>query len=184
MSTAGADGEPPNGSEPDPVNGTAGGWFTRWRKDPGAVAPGFAAAILGFAVGHLTGLSGPDATVLAAVLPAILSAGGAVAAFLATRGYEGKHHTRVVSGLIVLFSVALLVGAHFGSWLRSTIQTQAFHEAADAWQARHIKELKNCTILELRTNDRRAALDLPPLTISQVCPFLDDPHLAPEQMPE
>ena len=90
MSTAVAGGEPPNSSPPAPANGTVTGWkarWRRWRKDPGALIPGLAAVILGFAVGELTGLSGPDATVLAAVLSAILSAGGAVAAFLTAKGY-------------------------------------------------------------------------------------------------
>ena len=155
------------------------------------VAPGLAAFVLGFAVGHLTGLSGPDSTVLAAVLSAILSAGGAVAAFLTAKGYVDTHHTRVISGLIILFSLALLAGAHFGSGVRNWLQSTAFNEAQAARQkeqeavrSRYSEDLKKCTILEFQMNARRTDLDLPPFTILQVCPFLDNPHLAPAQTPE
>ncbi len=205
MSTAVAGGEPQNSSPPAPANGTVAGWkarWHRWRKDPGAAIPGLAAVILGFVVGHLTGLSGPDDTVLAAVLSAILSAGGAVAAFLTAKGYVDKHHTRVISGLIILFSLALLAGAHVGSGVRISLQSTALSEAQAArqkeqeaarsrWQeeqeaarSRYSEDLKKCTILEFQMNARRADLDLPPFTILQVCPFLDDPQLAPAQMPE
>lgn len=185
----------PNASPPATGSGAAGRWFTRWRKDPGAAVPGLAAVVLGFVVGYLTGGSGPDGTVLAAVLPAVLSAAGAIAAFLTTRGYVGKRHTRAVGGLIVLFSVALLVGVQFGASAHDTSENRALRDAAAAWQEvmgawektrpaarkRYIEDLKECTFLEFRMNAQRKDLELPPFTISQVCPFLDNPHTAPAQ---
>lgn len=181
----------PTASPPATGNGAAAGWFSRWRKDPGAVVPGLAAAILGFVVGDLTGGSGPDGTVMAAVLPAVLSAAGAVAAFLATKGYVGGHDMRAVGWLIVLFSVALLAGVHFGAWARETSERTTLREATDAWEkaqpdarSRYIEDLKECTLLEFQMNARREDLDLPPFTISQVCPFLDDPRTAPSQTSE
>ena len=107
-----------------------------------------------------------------------------------------------MSGLIVVFSVALLIGTHVGSVVRTSIESSALNDAKAAWQqeqedarsrrqeeqkaarTRYSEDLKECTVLEFQVNARRAVLDLPPLMISQVCPFLDDPHLAPEQMPE
>ena len=132
---------------------------------------------------------------LAAVLSAILSAGGAVAAFLTAKGYVDTHHTRIISGLIILFSLALLAGAHVGSGVRNWLQSTAFNEAQaallaarqkeqEAARSRYSEDLKECTILEFQMNARRADLDLPPFTILQVCPFLDDPYLAPAQTPE
>ena len=196
MSAVGTDDDRTNGNDSSPAtdNGINEGWFSRWRKDPGTTVPGLAAVILGFAVGVLTGASGPDATVLAAVLPAVLSAVGIVIGFLSTRGDSGKRRTRAVGGLIILFSAGLLVGTWSGATVRDLKETAAYNMAADEQQKaqaeqqeaqkealeaarrRHIADLESCTYLELRVNNQRAALELPPVTISQVCPFLDDPH--------
>ena len=184
----------PSDSPPVSGNGIAGGWFGRWRKDPGAATPGLAAVVLGFTVGALTGVSGPDATVLAAVLPVVLSAAGPAAVLVASKGDGGKRRTRAVSGLIVLFAVGLLVGVPSGAWYDEFTDTVKFNEAQDrareafneaqerAQEARetardrHPQDLRECTVLEYKVNAQRSEIKLPPLTISQVCPFLDDPH--------
>lgn len=134
-------------------------------------------------VGILTGVSGPDASVLAAVLPATLTAAGTVAAYLAFGGGGGERRTRAISSLIILFSAALLAGTYFGSWFRNYSQDKALDRAKtvlreEQKQAKddYIEELKSCTILELQINEKRRFLELPELTIWQVCPILKDPQ--------
>ncbi len=90
---------------------------------------------------------------------------------------------RAVSGLIVLFSVGILVGAPFGSWYKDYSERSAFNDALkkaevarQAIRVRHFEDLRDCTILEHQVSTQRDRLDLPPVTISQVCPFLDDPN--------
>lgn len=166
---------------PSTSSGAVGGWFSQWNTCN--ALPTFAALILGFVVGVLTGVSGPDATVLAAVLPVVLSAAGGSAGFFVTKlGDNGKRPLRAVSWLIILFSAGLLVGTFFGSWARGYDQAVGLRAARNARWAeqqnardRHVEDLKNCMILEVRMNAQREALKRPPLTISQVCPFLEHP---------
>lgn len=180
---------------PPSTPAAAEGWFSRWRKDKGIAIPGLAAAVLGLVVGALTGVSGPDASVLAAVLPAVLTLVGTAAGFLVSKGDSGVHRTRAVSGLIILFALGLPIGAHFGAWYRSYSEGMEFDKARDEWEKeqqqarqdsrnRHTENLKSCTILEFRMNAERASLGLPRLTIWQVCPFLDNPRAASVQMSE
>ena len=176
----------PSGSPPPADSGITKGWFGRRRNSLCKAAPSLAAATFGIAVGYLTGVSGPDAVVLAAVLPAILSVTGIAAGFLSTRGDGGKFHIGAVSGLIVLFSIGLIVGTVFGAWARADRQVVELNKARtqleedrQAASSRHIEELKNCTILEFKMKVQRASLNLSPLTIWQVCPFLHGQHAAP-----
>ena len=168
-----------NDSPPTTSKGTTKRWFSQSREDRGTAAVlGSAATILGFAVGLLTGASGPDSAVLAAVLPAVLSTVGGAAAYIATRGDGGTRRMRGIGWLIILFSIALLFGSHVGA-VRLDFQKQtAWIVAQKHARARHIEELGICTTLEIQVNYQRKVAGLPPLAFSQVCPFLDDPQPA------
>lgn len=161
-----------NGSSSATSSGAAKGWFTREDRSTAAVL-GWAAAILGFVVGILTGASGPHPTVVAAVLPAVLSAVGGAAAYLATKDDGDPQRMRGIGWLVILFSVGLLVGSHVGTVRRESQDQTAWLEAQQYARDRHIEDLRLCTTREFQVNDQRKVLGLPPLTFSQVCPFLD-----------
>ncbi len=148
------------------------------------MAPASATVVLGGTIGLLTGVSGHDANVLAATLPAFLSAAGATVYFVTRKSKGNNGRTCAVSGLVVLFSLAFLGGTHSGAYFKEVSETSARAKAeatqisktikarADA-RERHIQDLKDCTILQFRINQMRKDLELRALRISQVCPFID-----------
>lgn len=127
-----------------------------------AVAP----LALGVVVGYLTGQSGPDKTVLAALLPAVITAGGLV--IFSRVDPNGSPAGRIVPSLcLVVFSIGLFCGAEYGDRRRKT----EANEAAFNTQKTTIKLLENCSTEEQRLNRRRRQLDLDPLPSRVICGY-------------
>ncbi|MDE0175385.1 MAG: hypothetical protein OYH76_01110 [Defluviicoccus sp.] len=140
-------------------------------------------AALGSTVGYLTGSSGPDSTVLAAVLPAVLSIlGGGAAATVLVKQTTTRNDLLLASGIaLIVFSTALLLatqpGANitalnkYSAFKRSLLATQQAHDDR-LWLdlQHHHRRLEQCLKFEVQMNDNRDKLNLPPLTHEQICP--------------
>ena len=142
-----------------------------------------AVAVLGWVVGWFVGQSGSDATVLAAVLPAVLSGGG----FLIVLRSEERYTPRdgiIVNLLVVVFVVLLLFGSSWGRFdlekddaeaLKQTLKRES--EYREQEDSKHRKRelqfrdeyLKNCSAQEVRVNSLRRASGLPPLPSEVFC---------------
>ena len=92
-----------------------------------------APASLGAVAGLLTGQSGPDSTVLAAVLSAVITGGGwGLFAYHFRRGGEAGDRQRVLaSGMVVLFTVFLFFGAYVGIYWKEVKAIQDYNLAYD-----------------------------------------------------
>ena len=115
---------------------------------------------LGFIVGWFVGNNGSDATVLAAVLPAILSIGGGILLFRATTQKENgdRHHSVINNISVFLFVVLLFAGSECGKSAR---------QKADKYNLN--KYFETCSNEELRTNESRTRLGLSPLKSEVFC---------------
>ena len=150
-----------------------------------------APSALGFVVGSLIGQSGSELsinpTVLASVLPAVISAGGMV--IFAGFGSRGKYDTQVqLSACVLLFSVAIFAGTIFGATIRTTDSRANFARALeyrltleDQLQQRRIRQIAECSRQEYFLNRGRAELGLEPIPREVVCPaqLLDNPASKP-----
>ena len=137
-----------------------------------------APAALGFATGMLTGLTGTDSTVVAALLPVVLTGiGGALLAFklkLNRQTWTREH--LVASAAVVLFSVFLIGGVHSGLFFNSVdFERESARESAR--QRLRLKDdlelrktmLAECTRNEAKGNSARIQLGLPPLSPKAYC---------------
>lgn len=141
-----------------------------------------APASLGFTTGWLTGQSGPDATVLAAILPAVITGGGwALLAYKiklqgGTWNLALKHQGRAwnveyaaISAMVVAFSVFLLVGAHTGRYVREVAEMSKIEER---W-----KLAGECSRRQFLVNKGRKALGQDPLPTEVFCfPDISSPR--------
>lgn len=130
------------------------------------------ALVFGFTVGVFTGVSGPDAMVLSAVLPATLSVVVA-AVYIIVEKAGSKQFKQSISGvncLIILFSIALLSGAYLGVSYRWFSVT----EASNVQKVRkEVQDLvKFCDESEQKMNNLLAKAHSEWLTIEEVCPLL------------
>ena len=106
---------------------------------------------LGAATGFLTGQTGPDSTVVAAVLPAVLTAGGAgVYAALAVNEFAAYEESRA---------------AHEESLKARERQRKRYAEALDFRR----QSLEQCSRNEALVNSGRRALGLAPLPSELFC---------------
>lgn len=126
-------------------------------------------AVLGLVSGWLAGQTGPDATVVAALLPVVISAGGMLF-FLWRTGGRADNKTRAfISVCLITFSIALACGAHAGKWdRRNTLDSEA-DKAITLELNRKLAYLEHCTDWEDYINTRRADLNLPPLPSEMFC---------------
>ena len=140
-------------------------------------------ATLGSTVGFLSGSSGPDTTVLAALLPAVLSILGAgAAAAVVIKEAITRNELLLASGIgITIFSATLMIGSYFGSNHEANVRRAAYADAYNVSQAlRQIqywrdltdyhRRLDECLNVEIRLNDTRKKLNLPSLSPAQICP--------------
>ena len=133
-----------------------------------------APAFLGAAVGILTGQTGADATVVAALLPAVLTGiGGALLAFKLKKDDNRWARDYIVASTgIVVFSFFLISGmyAAFAINERATerireIQRQRYAEDLDF----RAESLRRCSQNEAEVNARRVAALLDPLPAETFC---------------
>lgn len=133
-----------------------------------------APAALGLATGMLTGLTGTDSTVVAALLPVVLTGiGGALLAFklkLNRQTWTREH--LVASAAVVLFSVFLIGGVHLGLFFDSV----GFERESTRQRLRMKDDLELrktmldvCTRNEAKGNSARIQLGLPPLSPKAYC---------------
>ena len=145
------------------------------------VAPAF----LGGAAGWLTGQTGADSTVVAAVLPAVLTGGGgALLAFKLKADSNGwQQELLVVCGFVVVFSTCLVAGTYAALAMekkaaaeeRRVAEEQAevdrelyrkwFAEDLDFRRESLIQCAKNAGIV----NSARKSFGLPPIAGDVVC---------------
>ena len=140
---------------------------------------------LGSTTGFLTGQSGVDSTVLAAVLPAIITGGGwALFVYHFRRAGESgdQHRNRervLVSGMVVLFSVFLILGAQVGLYVKEVNDVKNYNRLIE-YEDRRRKErlgiLLECLDYELIVNDARNAIGVEPLPPEVICPSLAMPQ--------
>ena len=144
-----------------------------------------APTLLGGATGLLTGQTGADATVVAALLPAVLTAvGGGLLAFKLKKDSETWTSDFIVaSGAVALFSFALVVGlytalyvnayAGYRDWtdtLERKVEEREFQRKtyADIVEFRR-RALEECSKNEAFVNAGREVLGLEPLPWSVFC---------------
>ena len=136
-----------------------------------------APAALGTATGWLTGQTGADSTVVAAVLPAVLTGGGGVLlAFKLKRDSGGWARDYLfTSAAVVVFSAFLVVGVQYALHLKVVARyEQSARDMADLENARvlwrhHLIEdldfrtrmIEQCSKNEALVNAGRSALGLP-----------------------
>ena len=130
--------------------------------------------LLGFATGAITGHTKLDETVVAALLPGVLTAvGGAVLAFR-LRGITSEGWTPLVtaSAFVGLFSASLLLGIAFGLNTKEIavdrereLQRQRYAEDLDFRE----QSLIRCTQIEFAVNHYRRLIDLPPAPSESFC---------------
>lgn len=112
------------------------------------VLPLAAFLVLGLVAGYLTGLSRESA--VGAVVPAVLSLLGGVSAVLIGKTDNQKTSGRV-SGLMLLFSLGLLVGTTWGSAMRQAVMDFEVSES----------ELIRKSHVEIKVREFREAIGLP-----------------------
>lgn len=124
-----------------------------------------APAVYGGVCGIFVGESNEPAAILAAVLPVGLSGIGALVFFKSANGSE-QHDVRImVSLFLIMFSISLLLGAQQG-W--RAVDERDRDNLADAFMAR-FTYLQDCSVEELKINEFREKLELPPLESSVFC---------------
>lgn len=140
---------------------------------------------LGAATGFLTGQTGPDSTVVAAVLPAVLTAGGAAVLALKLKKRDGglEPDFVVASLSVVLFSVSLLVGVYaalvvneFAAYEEARVAHEQSLKARERQRKRYAdaldfrrQSLEQCSRSEALVNSGRKALGLPALPSDVFC---------------
>ena len=140
---------------------------------------------LGAATGFLTGQTGPDSTVVAAVLPAVLTAAGAaVLALKLKKADAGLEPDFVVASLsVVLFSLFLLAGVYaalvvneFAAYEESRATHEESLKARERQRKRYAEaldfrrqSLEQCSRNEALVNSGRKALGLAPLPSELFC---------------
>ena len=130
---------------------------------------------LGLTVGWLTGLSGPDSTVLAAVLPVVVTMTVAVSAV--KFGTKSGAKAVLLGAVTVVFCASLYLGIQVGIWDRDRQEESALFGWPDrAGVAQFIRlqlrqdYLLDCAEMERFLNDvRKHKYDLPPLKSEEVC---------------
>ena len=143
-----------------------------WRRLLTVVLVLLAAAALGFAPGYLTGLSGSDVVVLAAILPAIVTVGAG-----ALLAYRSKVSPALISGVILMFSACLVIGVNLGeSVLISSEERLYLGQMEFDTKNLNIRRsyLQVCSEEQWKVNISRSALLQPPLRIEDICPNVRD----------
>ncbi|MDE0627995.1 MAG: hypothetical protein OXH99_16490 [Bryobacterales bacterium] len=134
-------------------------WRDRAKSVAAVVLPAIVVAVsLGVLSGWLTGLSGPDNTVTASAIPALLSLIGA----FAFAKSAGDGHVRLQ---LTLF-VAVFCLAFYFALRHGTDPKEAFVRDA---RAGHLQHLQGCSRLQLFVNDVRMADGQGPLGPEYFC---------------
>ena len=137
-----------------------------------------ASASIGWAAGYLAGQSGPDANVLAAVLPVVISGAGGALVFQHLRAAAPPTPSNyyLTGFAVIVFIYALLAGTQVGLWVRADGETVAYeqslrirHKLAQSQHEARMHYLERCSRQEFIINRGRQALGLPPLSSELIC---------------
>lgn len=126
-----------------------------------------AALFSGGAVGWLTGSSGGDPTLLAAVLPGLIAA-GAYAVVVRQQKISGDFYSRVMV-FIMLFSGALILGVRYGQLEREAGHMRMAKHASAQNYRDYIDHLAQCSRDEKYINLARESIGLEPLGSEMFC---------------
>ena len=134
-----------------------------------------ASVSIGTATGLLAGQSGPDAHVLAAVLPVVISgAGGALVVLPLKRRQSSDYVLTAIS--VILFTISLTIGAQVGRSMRADDETATYLERLKIKERIHksqyeyqVEFLERCSKDELIINEGRKALGLGPVPDGLLC---------------
>ena len=140
---------------------------------------------LGTATGWLTGQTGAEPTVVAAVLPAVLAGGGGALLAVNLKRENNRWHNDFLAtcAFVLLFTVSLLIGAQ----IATTIYERDSYSSLPQWR-RHVVQildfrrdmLQQCSKNEAIINAGRAKLGLPPLPSAAFCDYvLSSPPINP-----
>lgn len=150
-------------------------------SSPGWLAVGIfflASASIGWAAGYLAGQSGPDANVLAAVLPVVISGAGGALVFVHLKSPAPPTPVSyyITGFAVIVFTTSLLAGAHIGRWLRNYTDELEFQQAlrmeravALSQREARMQYLEQCSRHEFIINRGRETMGLPPLSTEQIC---------------
>lgn len=127
---------------------------------------GVATFSCGFATGLLAGLTGPDATVVTAIVSALLAGLGITAVAV---GYlRVAHGTATQGGLLaVILAIAIVVGVNIGIGDHTDDQISLVLGTA----ARQHHLLRICSSQQAEINADRGSLGLEPLPTAAFCPL-------------
>ena len=136
--------------------------------------------VLASVVGLLTGMTGSDANVLAAVLPAVLAAGGGII-FAYPKLRNGKTSEKdnkssekdkrtytINSGIVAIFALSFLFAAFIGNYLKEKSDAKLLKDLHEATEIR----IEKCSGLQYMINKERKIVNLEPLSFQEVCPNL------------
>lgn len=126
---------------------------------------------LGVLSGWLTGRSGPDHAVSAAIIPAIVSILGGLG--FVKSANDGNYRllaelTVFVAAFCLSFYAALLHGAHENLTVEAKKEALAIQRAQEAY-SRHFEHVKDCSQKQFLSNIERASRNLPPLGPEYFC---------------
>ena len=124
------------------------------------------AGFSGHLTGKLTGASGPDAGVVAAITPVLISGVGAIVIVAVDRG-ENKLMRLILSTAFVLCFFVFFEASMDAT--ASERQIRARENTVEFFNSR-IKYVEICSAQQARLNDGREMLGLPPLKFETVCP--------------
>ena len=120
----------------------------------------------GWLAGELTGASGPHTNVVAAVVPVLISGIGGAIGFKAISGHGNCTDLIWASAFAAVFLVVFIYALHSAV---ETRQNMAKYKVQQI-QEKRMTYLENCSLEQLRLNDGREMLGLPPLKFETVCP--------------
>ena len=149
--------------------------ISRWLLGLEILVTGIASLVLGLVVGYLTGQSGPDRTaLLAALLPAVISAGGLVV--FSRLGSDRSPVANILPSLgVLIFAIGLYCGVAYGEKTRKdgADKAAAINLELQNQLLQHRKSiLEECSIQEYRLNRGREELGLKPVPLKVVCGHL------------
>ncbi len=120
----------------------------------------------GWLAGELTGASGPHSNVVAAVVPVLMSGIGGAIGFKAIWGRGDYTDLVLASAFAAVFLVVFRYALYSAVETRQNIANYKIQQI----QEKRMTYLENCSLEQLRLNDGREMLGLPPLKFETVCP--------------
>lgn len=123
--------------------------------------------VLGALVGTLAGLSGPEPTIVAALISAVVALFGGLLVWVLRRFNPLEVLTASLAALI--FTVSFSAMAIVSNAWRETVSNERHEEAYVKAARAHFDHIERCSKLEKYFNSKRAELELKPLGPEYYC---------------